>query len=112
MTFQDDLNRMLAEACRDMAKEIRNDALAMDPPPTITVRKYSAYLPLSLEQQLDAGLITEEQARAQGWEPYVPPPTPWRSRLRWRWQSWRERTGRKVGGWIAGVDLSERDEDW
>jgi len=108
VTFQNDLNRMLNAP-------VLGEAFGgpkVDLQPTITVTKYAAYLTLSVDQQLDAGLITEEQARAQGWTPYVPPPTPWRSRLRWRWQSWRERTGRKVGGWIAGVDLSERDEDW
>lgn len=116
MTFADDLNRMLAEANERLRPG--TPGLLVDPSllfadaPTITVTKSSAYLTLSVEQQLDAGLITEEQARAQGWTPYVPPPVPWHSRLRWRWQAWRERTGRKLGGWIAGVDLSERDEDW
>jgi hypothetical protein len=110
MTFQDDLNRMLTEGYDRLTVDLPTS----DAPPlaTITVHKHAAYLPLSIEQQLDAGLITEEQARAQGWTPYVPTPLPWRTRLRWRWQAWRERTGRKVGGWIAGVDLSERDEDW
>lgn len=27
-----------------------------------------------------------------------------------RQPSWRERVGRKVGGWIAGVDLTERED--
>src|SRR5258706_442748 len=84
----------------------------VEPQPTITVTKSSGYLMLSVDQQFDAGMITEEEARAQGWTPYVPPPMPWRSRIRWRWSAWRERAGRKIGGWIAGVDLSERDEDW
>jgi hypothetical protein len=110
MTFADDLNRMLAEGLERMERDL---APASDgSPPTITVTKSSAYLQLSVDQQLDAGLITEEQARAQGWTPYVPPPVPWSRRLRWRFQEWRERAGRKIGGWIAGVDLSERDEDW
>jgi len=81
-------------------------------PPTLTVKRHSAYISMSTEQALDAGLITEEQARAQGWTPYVPLPVPWHRRARWRWAAWRERPRRKVGGWIAGVDLSERDEDW
>jgi hypothetical protein len=110
MTFQDDLNRMLAEGYARLTADLP----ASDTPPlaTMTVHKHASYVPMSLEQLLDAGLITEAEARAQGWIPYVPPPVPWRSRLRWRWQAWRERTGRKVGGWLAGVDLSERDEDW
>lgn len=111
MTLRDDINRMLAEAEPSMLGEAFGGPPA-EPQPTITVRRHTAFLPMSVEQLLDAGLITEEQARAQGWTPYVPPPVPWRSRVRWRWQAWRERAGRKVGGWIAGVDLSESDEDW
>jgi len=115
VTFADDLNRLLAQGYADLESGTLGEAFGgprVEPQPTITMRHHAAYLPLSMEQQLDAGLITEEQARAQGWTPYVPPPVPWRSRLRWRWQAWRERTGRRLGGWIAGVDLSERDEDW
>lgn len=77
----------------------------------IEVRKMSAYLPISIELALDCGLITEEQARAQGWTPPPPrPPIPWRRRLRWQFQAWRERVGRRVGGWLAGVDLSEEEQ--
>lgn len=115
MTFADDLNRLLAQGYADLESRTLGEAFGgprAEPQPTITERRYTAWLPTSIEQLLDAGLITEEQARAQGWTPYVPPPVPWSRRLRWRWQAWRERTGRKVGGWIAGVDLSERDEDW
>ena len=107
MTFKDDLDRMLDAAYADLAPPPPAEQL-----PTITVHKYGAVVTMSLDQMMDAGVITEEQARAQGWTPYVPPPIPWRSRLRWRWQAWRERAGRKVGGWLAGVDLTERDEDW
>lgn len=127
MTFQDDITRMLAEGYERLLADANarlspgTPDLIVDPlllftndatKPTITVTKSSAYLMLSVDQQLDAGLITEEQARAQGWTPYVPLPVPWHRRARWRWQSWRERVGRRVGGWLAGVDLSERDEDW
>lgn len=80
--------------------------------PTITATKHAAYVPMSTEMAMDAGLLTEEEARARGWTPApAPPPIPWRTRARWRWQSWRERAGRKVGRWIAGVDLSEREDD-
>lgn len=75
--------------------------------PEITVHKVSYYQPISLELAMDCGLITEAEARERGWTP--PPPIPWRWRLRWRLSSLREQVGRKVGGWIAGVDLSERD---
>lgn len=78
----------------------------------LTVHTYSAHLPMSLEMAMDAGLLTEEQARAQGWTPFEPVKIPWRTRLRWRWQSWRERAGRKVGTMIAGVDLTEREDDY
>lgn len=114
--FKVAIDRMLAESYERMA-----DGVIYDPDrpgvfymnstaPAITVHKHAAYLKLSTDQLLDAGLITEDAALAQGWTP--PPPPSRRSRLRWRWQAWRERVGRKVGGWLAGVDLSERDEDW
>lgn len=75
--------------------------------PRITVRKLSAYVPISIELALDCGVITEAQALATGWRP-TPRVTPsWRTRLRWHWHSFRERLGRRVGGWIAGLDLSE-----
>lgn len=74
-----------------------------------TVRKYSAYLPMSLEQAMDAGLLTEDEARAQGWTP--PPPIPRWTRMRWRLHAARDRARLRIGSWIAGVDLDERD-DW
>lgn len=74
----------------------------------LMVHKAVGYVEISTEMALDCGLITEEQARAQGWTP--PPPIPWWVRLRWRWSALRERAGRRIGGWIAGVDLTERDE--
>lgn len=110
MTLPDDVTRMLAE----VNKRFEGHSLLItgdDPPPTLTVKQHAGFISVSTEQALDAGLITEEQARAAGWTPYVPLPVPWHRRLRWRWQSWRERAGRRVGGWIAGVDLTERDED-
>jgi hypothetical protein len=117
VTFQDDITRMLAEGYERMQRDTMPVLLGeafggpkAEPQPTITAHRVSAFLPMSTEQLLDAGLITEEQARAQGWTPYVPPPVPWHRRARWRWQSWRERAGRKAGGWIAGVDLTERDD--
>lgn len=58
-------------------------------------------------------MISKEQAMDYGLIPDTRPPVhiSWRSRMSWRISDWRERVGRKVGGWIAGVDLSERD-DW
>jgi hypothetical protein len=98
----------------DMASRIDVPPSRIQNLPPITVRKATAYLPMSTELALDYGLITEEQARAQGWQgwPERAKVSRWR-RLRWRMTEKRERLGRRVGGWIAGVDLSERDgDDW
>ena len=110
MTFRDDFNRMLNEGYERMERDL--PPLGDGPQPTITVTKSTGYLLLSVDQLYDAGILNEEHARAQGWRPYVPPPVPWSRRLRWRWQAWRERAGRKIGGWLAGVDLSARDDAW
>lgn len=114
MTFQHDLNRFLADANARLAEALGPDAppvhVEVDTTPLLSVKQHAAYLPVSLELAVDMELITEEEARAQGWTP--PPPPSRRDRLRWRWQAWRERMGRRVGGWLAGVDLTERDEDW
>lgn len=112
MTFQDDINRMLRESLAAAGVADPDSYSAEVDTTPLLVHRHSGYIPVSTEQALDAGLITEEQAREQGWTPYVPPPVPWRRRLRWRWQAWRERAGRKIGGWLAGVDLTEREEDW
>lgn len=110
MTFSDDLNRMLREALANAGVSDPDSYRAEVDTTPLLVHRQSAYIPVSTELALDAGLITEEEARAQGWTP--PPPPTRRDRLRWRWQAWRERVGRKVGGWMAGVDLTEGDEDW
>jgi len=54
--------------------------------PEITVHKIGAYVPVSVELLLDAGAITEEEAREMGWTP--PPPLPRLRRLRWALSSW------------------------
>lgn len=75
--------------------------------PEITVRKVSAYLPISIEMAMAADLITEDEARAQGWTPPPPPPrTPWRTRLLWRLADWRDRIGTARRA-LAGADLHE-----
>lgn len=76
------------------------------------VVKSSAYIPVSYEHLIDAGLMTEEEARARGWTPRPRPRIPWWRRLRWRVQAWRMTAGRKVGGWIAGERLYNDDEDY
>lgn len=65
----------------------------------ITATKASAYLPVSQDLLMDAGVIPDTRPKVH---------IPWWRRARWRIRDWRERVGRKVGGWIAGVDLSER----
>jgi hypothetical protein len=77
----------------------------------ITVDRPASYLPMSIEMLLDSGAITEEEARARGWTPTPPVKVSRWRRARWRWQSRRERAGRKIGGWLAGVDLTEREDD-
>jgi hypothetical protein len=76
--------------------------------PEITVHKLSVYVPISIEMALDAGLMTEDEARAQGWTGWPPPPPrpPWRRRVRGRLAEWRDRLAlaRRV---LAGHDVHE-----
>jgi hypothetical protein len=75
--------------------------------PEFTVRKYPAYVPVSLEMALDCGLMTEAEARAQGWAPPPPPaPVPWRRRASWRVAELRERVA-LAWGVLAGGDIHE-----
>lgn len=103
-------NKLIDEEAARLSERFGVDAHYDRTP--ITVNRIQSYVPMSLEMAMDAGLLTEEQARAQGWTPPEPVKIPWRTRARWRWQAWRERAGRKVGGWLAGVDLTEREDDW
>lgn len=109
-SFKAAMDRMLDDATADLRRRFLADMKIKYDGKPITVRRSSAFVPASLELLVDSGAITEDEARARGWTP--PPRPPWRSRARWRFQAWRERAGRKLGSWIAGVDLSERDEDW
>lgn len=52
----------------------------------LTVLKLGVTMPVSTEMALDAGWITEDEARARGWTP--PPPIPRLRRLRYDLQSW------------------------
>lgn len=115
MTFQDDINRMLASAYADLDPPMLGEAFGgprVTPAPDgqqIRLHMHRGFIQASPELLFYAGAISEEEAITAGWTP--PPPPSWRSRFRWRWQAWRERAGRTIGGWLAGVDLSERDED-
>jgi len=107
------IDRMMADATADLERRFLADhpdlTLSYDTTP-ITVNRSAACIPASLDLLVDSGAITEDEAIAQGW---TPPPSPTLGdRFRWRWQAWRERIGRKIGSKLAGVDLTERDEDW
>lgn len=74
--------------------------------PEFTVRKSASYLPISTEMALDAGLISEEEARAQGWAPPPVVRAPLRWRIRYRLADLRDRVAlaRRV---LAGHDVHE-----
>lgn len=83
-----------------------NTVAMVSPPdpaaPELTVHKMASYMVVSDELLMDAGLIPDTR-------PPAPPPSR-RTRLRWWWTAWRERVGRRVGSWIAGIDLTGDDE--
>lgn len=71
--------------------------------PELTVHKLAAYLPVSCCQMTDSTGVNHCE--------HPPPPRPpWRRRLRWavsaRWGALRMR----LGSWLAGVDLDDRDD--
>lgn len=70
--------------------------------PRLDVQVISGFVPVSTEMLMDAGVIPDTRP---------PVVVPWRFRVRWRWQAWRERVGRAVGTWIAGTDITV-GEDW
>lgn len=80
--------------------------------PTITVHKVSYLMDVPFELLIDYGAMTEDEARARGWTPTPLPPVPWRRKMRWRFQASRERAGRRVGSWIAGVKLTDGYDEW
>ncbi|WP_392971151.1 hypothetical protein [Streptomyces sp. LN245] len=74
----------------------------------LQVKKFGAYVPVTAEQLLDAGIPLPP-----GMEPPAPyNPTPLPRRTRWRRARadfvWRLR--RRIGFWIANYDPD--DEDW
>lgn len=75
------------------------------------INRISMHVPVSYEMAVDCGMMTEDEARAHGW---IPAPKPrwsrWRQ-ARWSWAAKRERFGRRVGGWIAGVSLADELEE-
>ena len=121
-SFRAAFDRLLADAEPKLGGAFLPGPAAACPPGEIRVQMSRGFIQATPELLLDAGLLTDEEARAQGWTP--PPRPPWHRRARWRFQDWRERVGRKVGGWIAarprlrGLDgplrrqpALQRDED-
>lgn len=111
----EDLNTKLGEPAQVVDRETVKEALrSVGLPPMrdpevlrlitepLTVTKYGAYVPITDDMAMDYGLIPDTR-----------PPVRYSRRLRLRW--WRQRkvdaVRMRVGSWIAGVDLSERD-DW
>jgi hypothetical protein len=67
-------------------------------PAVLQVRKLVAYLPVTDEQLMDAGMMPDTR-------PALPRP-PWRRRLRW----WVEVQRERLGEFIAGRKFEDRDE--
>jgi hypothetical protein len=88
------LDKMFADYLGKIDTTDYNTPPNVDPAPPIKIKLHTGYIQVSklLEQR-----VTRPDA----------PRAPWRRRARWRWQEWRERTGRRIGGWIAGIDLTE-----
>ena len=93
----------LREAASKLDAHLPTGSAATSDDAAIEVVKLGHNVLMSDELLMDAGVIPDTRPRVR---------VPWHRRLRWRWAEWRERTGRKVGSWVAGVDLSERDDDW
>ena len=107
MSMPDAIDRLFADAARELSTNTQEMSIHYAPNPVevmvIEIEKASGYIIMASDELLmDAGVIPDTRS---------PVHIPWQARLRWRWSAWRERVGRKVGGWIAGVDLGERD-DW
>lgn len=88
------------EAVRNLRIDPGEPWLHEDGAPII-VEKVGAHIPVSDDLLMDTGVIPDTRP---------PVHIPWWRRAHWRIQAWRERVGRKVGGWIAGVDLSDPDD--
>jgi hypothetical protein len=106
MTFADEVNKLLADAKERLEEEtlgyIANGKVYA--PEDVTIVKSSAYIFVPFEHLIDAGEMTEEEARARGWEPTVYPPIPWWRRLRWRISGLREVAALKLYRLVAGHD--------
>lgn len=95
----DDLARDITD---EQAAELREKFLAAQSMPPLHVYRHAMYLPVSEDLLMDEGVIPDTRP---------PLKVGWRTRFRWWLSSSRERFGRWLGGKIAGVDLTDRD-DW
>lgn len=100
-SFAEEFHRLLREAHVDIEPHAPALGLNGPPPddtPVVTLRRVAGYMQISNDLLTPVSASLQRASRC--------------TRARWRWQAWRERVGRKVGGWLAGVDLSEREDDW
>ncbi|WP_262059677.1 hypothetical protein [Streptomyces sp. STR69] len=74
----------------------------------LTAKKLGAYVPVSAEQLLDAGLPLPPGMEPP--PPYTPTPLPWRTRWRIARAERIDRMRRRIGFWIANYEPD--DEDW
>lgn len=74
----------------------------------LQVKKFGAYVPVTAEQLLDAGLPLPPGMEPP--EPYVPTPLPWRTRWRLARAERIYTLRRRVGFWIANYEPD--DGDW
>ena len=98
MSMPESMERLFADAAAKLSVELPEGHVAYYDQTPVKITKHSGFIPLSEDQLMDAGIIPDTRP---------PVYTSWRTRLRWRWAAWRERIGRRVGGWIAGVDLRD-----
>lgn len=69
----------------------------------IAIQKAQGWIPVS------CCLMTDATGENHCDHP-APPPPPWRLRAKWRIQSWWSSLRMRVGSWVAGVDLGERED--
>jgi len=79
------MNDALDDAIRTMLKNAVGDLdTRLEAGESLTVKKFGYNLPFSYDAAVALGLVSEDEARAAGWEPPPPPPPlPYRTRLRW-----------------------------
>ena len=101
------MDRILAEAMPQLEADVHAvlDAVVTEGP--LLVQKAGGYMPVSCCVLTDA---TGENHCDH--EPYVYPKPPIHRRVKWWVQSRWSSTRMRLGSWIAGTNLDERDDDW